>query len=533
MAYNPFSYFFNKTTIKNLFSYIHAYGLRSLLYKIPDYLEFNRKYNLGISCKKTSAEILTNQRSYTFSRSPKISIIVPVYKTPEKFLRQMIDSVINQSYVNWELCIADGSADPSASYISDIVSKYQQNYSNIQYTLLSENLGISGNTNAALTLATGDYIGLLDHDDLLTPDALFEIVNIINKNPAVDVIYSDEDKVDISLKNFYSPYFKPDFNLDLLRSSNYITHFFVVKKELADKIGGFSSECNGSQDYDFILKSCEQAKSIYHIPKVLYHWRIHPSSVAGDPESKSYAYDAAVRALQNHLKRCHESGLVRKDALFGYYRIRYQLEGYPKVSIFLKDCSPDLKEQIQRKTDYSNYTFVDSLDRISGEYIVILYKVIKIETSDWLEQLISNCSRPHIGIVSGKIYYRKKRVLEFGLTYTPNGQLHSPFYNINTGYCFQAAVQHNCSMVGSYCLATKTTLFRQYYPANGKDSLTHNIWKFCFSVTQNGYLISLLPGVPIYCHIRHPKYPVLKYLIGHNDPYYNPNFSEEKMFRLK
>ena len=165
----------------------------------------------------------------------------------------MIDSVINQTYSNWELCIADGSSDNTFNYIADIIAKYQTTYPNIQYKKLSANLGISGNTNAALTLATGDYIALLDHDDLLAPNALYEIVAAINQDPTIDVLYTDEDKVDISVKDYYDPYFKPDFNLDLLRSCNYITHFFVVRKQIADTTGGFSEECNGSQDYDFIL----------------------------------------------------------------------------------------------------------------------------------------------------------------------------------------------------------------------------------------------------------------------------------------
>lgn len=531
-----FSYI-NTSNIKNAFFHLRTFGFRSVIRKTLDYLEFTRNYNFWRRAHITSPQVLEEQRNVIFALQPKISIIVPVYKTPEKFLRQMLDSVMSQTYSHWELCIADGSADPASDYILNIITEYQLAHKNIRYTKLPENLGISGNTNAALALATGDYIALLDHDDILAPDALFEIVREINQHPDTDILYTDEDKVDISLKSYYGPYFKPDFNLDLLRSCNYITHFYVVKKQLAELVNGFSDHCNGSQDYDFILKTSEKAKCICHIPKILYHWRIHPASVAGDPESKTYAYDSAVRALQEHLDRCGETGTVKKASQFGYYQITYHYSDNPKISIYLKNCNPKLRLQLQRISTYSNYEFVASPSDATGEYLVILYHIKNILTPNWMEQFLGNCYRSNIGIVSAKIHYKKNRVLEAGLTYTPDGQIHSPFYKLyhsDTGYCYRAKVQQNCSLVNPHCIMVPTILFQKYFKRNHSNTFLADIWTFCRTLTGKNYMITLLPNVIALCsnkqYISRTVYEPLK---NCQDPFYNPNFSEEKMYHLK
>lgn len=535
MPFYHFFRYFNKTNLKNALFHFRTYGFRSMFRKTMDYLEFTRNYNLHRTAYIASEKALMEQQLHTFSVQPKISIIVPVYKTSPEFLRQMIESVTSQTYKNWELCIADGSADSSASYIPNIISEYQQNFPNIKYTQLSDNLGISGNTNAALALATGDFIGLLDHDDILTPDTLYEIVRAVNSNSEIDVLYTDEDKVDISLSTYYDPYFKPDFNLDLLRSCNYITHFFVVKKQLADSTGGFSVECNGSQDYDFILKTCERAQHIHHIPKILYHWRIHPASVAGDPENKTYAYDSAVRALQNHLDRCKEQGAAMKSPQFGYYKISYGYSGSPLISILTIDCPSSLKKQIREISTYTNYEFIQNPKAASGEFLVVLYQVKKILTPDWIEQFLGNCSRSSVGIAGAKIYYKKGRILEYGLIYTPDGRIHSPFYkyrSFDTGYCFRAQIQQNCSLIGPYCFMTRTSVYQQLFPQNKKEDFQRLIYHFCYALSKKHLSVTLIPDVSVLCRKRHTELPVIPRYVDKYDPYYNPNFSTRKLYHL-
>ena len=253
-----------------------------------DYEEWYRNH-------RATGEELEKQRNARFPYSPLISILVPVYNTPEAFLKQMIQSVRKQTYPNWELCIAN--ADPTNQEVADILKTASGKDRRIRVTDVPENKGIAQNTNAALGIASGDYIGLLDHDDLLTPDALYEVVRVLNEEERPQVIYSDEDKVTTDLSEHFQPFMKPDFNLDLLRANNYICHFFVAEKDLAEQVGGFRGEYNGAQDYDLILRCTEKAEKNAHIPRILYHWRVHKASTADNPASKMYAFDAGTRAI--------------------------------------------------------------------------------------------------------------------------------------------------------------------------------------------------------------------------------------------
>ena len=292
---------------------------------------------------------------------PKISIVVPTYRTPIVFLREMIDSVRAQTYPNWELCIGDGSEGDQE--LVDTLAEYAAQDERIKYQVLEKNLGIAGNTNGALALATGDYIGLLDHDDVLPPNTLFEVAKALNEDD-YDVLYTDEDKVSGDLSEHDDPNFKPDFSPDLLHSHNYITHFFVARKSIVDDIQGFRSEFDGSQDYDFIFRCTERAKKIKHIPKILYHWRIHGNSVAGDPASKMYAYEAGKRAIEEHLKRIGIQGArVEHTSMWGMYHVTYPTAPDPLVSIVIpnKDHIDDLDKCVQSiyaTSTYQNFEFI-------------------------------------------------------------------------------------------------------------------------------------------------------------------------------
>ncbi|MFR1112906.1 MAG: glycosyltransferase family 2 protein [Blautia sp.] len=252
-------------------------------------------------------ETLRRQRKKKFSYAPVISVVVPAYRTPEVFLRQMVQSVRDQTYENWELCIANGSPEDEA--MAGVLRELSDGDSRVRYKNLEKNLGIAENTNEAFAMANGEFVGLLDHDDLLAPNALYEVVRAL-QDRETDVVYTDEDKVTTELDEHFQPHLKPDFNLDLLRSNNYICHFFVVRREIVESVGGFRREFDGAQDYDFIFRCVEAARRVRHVPEILYHWRTHKASTADNPASKMYAFEAGRRAIQSHLERTHTEGMV-------------------------------------------------------------------------------------------------------------------------------------------------------------------------------------------------------------------------------
>ena len=305
----------------------------------------SKRYQVWFAEHRPEASVLENERIVSIPGGVKFSILVPAYRTPPRYLREMIDSVRDQTYPNWELCLADASVDENgerSEEVKAILEEYAAKDERIRYTLLDKNGGISRNTNAAAALAGGDYIGLLDHDDILAPDALFEMACAIGKTGA-RVLYSDEDKVSMDNVDHFDPNLKPDFSPDLLRSHNYITHFLVIERALFEKTGMFRPEFDGAQDYDLVLRCTEEAlktepseqKAVVHVPHLLYFWRMHPGSTAENPKSKMYAYEAGRRALEEHLKRIGRSGSVEIADLWGMYRIRYDTPGDPLVSVLI------------------------------------------------------------------------------------------------------------------------------------------------------------------------------------------------------
>lgn len=426
--------------------------------------------------------------------APLISILVPVYHTPELFLRQMIASVQAQSYENWELCIADAAGEnrEQYAYIEELILEYQKKDARIRYLQLERNYGIAENTNKALSMAQGTYLALLDHDDLLAPDALYEVARVI-RDKSADFIYTDEDKVTEDLSEHYAPHFKPDFNLDLLRSNNYITHLTVVSRELAEKIGGFRNEYNGAQDYDFILRCVELAECIVHIPKVLYHWRMHKDSTAANATGKMYAFDAGARAIEAHLQRMGVKGTVEafgeKEKL-GFYRVHYDLLDRPLVSIIIpnKDEQESLDKCLRSiaKSSYDNYeviivennsteerTFsyykeITNADHpknrtgelpqhikvvtweagqgfnysainnygagfAKGEYLILLNNDIELITEDWMEEMLGHCMRPEVAVVGARLYYPDDSIQHAGIAVGVGGHVRGVATNLFVG----------------------------------------------------------------------------------------------------
>ena len=288
---------------------------------------------------------LEKQRRTKLSYSPKISIVVPLYKTPEKYLRRLTESVQQQTYPNWELCLSDGSGTDSP--LTGILKELCAKDARIKVITHDRTLQISENTNSAIEAASGDFIAFADHDDELTPHALFECVKALNDHPGTLVVYSDEDKMSMDGHKFFQPHFKPDYNPDLLCTVNYICHLFVVSRSVIEKVGMLRKEFDGAQDYDFIFRCVEAVKDeeIYHVPKILYHWRCHENSTAENPESKTYAFDAGRRAVQEHYNRVGVHAKVSDGEFPGLYRTEFIRDHDPLISIIIpnKDHIDDLK----------------------------------------------------------------------------------------------------------------------------------------------------------------------------------------------
>ena len=498
----------NAKNIKKGIKHIKENGVTGLRKYIVDRVNsIGMSYEEWFDIHKVTDEQLEEQRKETFSFAPKISVIVPTYKTPINFLHEMIDSVINQSYVNWELCIADGSEGDAA--VESVLKEYADKDKRIKYTLLEKNEGISGNTNAALKLATGEYVGLFDHDDLLAPNALYEVVKALQEQE-YDILYTDEDKITGDGKEHNDPNFKPDFSMDLFCSHNYITHFFVVKTAIIKEIGGFRSEYDGSQDYDLMFRCIERAESIKHIPMILYHWRIHMNSVAGDPASKMYAYDAGKRAIEDHFRRIGVLAKVEHTGLWGMYHVIYSTPGNPLVSIVIpnKDHIEDLDKCIMsvlEKSDYKNLEFVivennsqeeqtfkyyEKLQQeheniqvvkwngkfnysainnygvsfAKGEYLLFLNNDTEIITSTAISELLGCCMREDVGVVGAKLLYPDDTVQHAGVVIGFGGyagHVNMGIKRDDYGYMVRARINCNYSAVTAACMMTKKALFDQ------------------------------------------------------------------------
>lgn len=408
-----------------------------------------RTYLKWIKENEPTKRELEEQRKTKFKMNPKISILVPLYNTPEKFFDELVESLQEQTYSNWELCLADGSPEPI-----EFMKKYLSD-KRIVYKVIGENKGISGNTNEALKLATGDYIALLDHDDFLPKFSLYEIVKRINEKPEVEFIYTDEDKMESIDKPRYGVFFKPDFSPYTLNSANYICHFSIFKKELMEKIGGFDSNYDGSQDWDIVARATENTDKVEHIAKVLYHWRVHQNSTAGNADSKPYAFEIGKKVIKDHVKRSLVVDVEVEDGLTpGSYSVKYKVNGNPKVSIIVDANDIKEKENVEKllnqikDTTYENYeiilitteknidgvnkiiepkeniyeTYNEAVEKAEGKYFIIFDKnLIEINNKSYIEDLIGIAQDKNVAIVGTKLYNKNKKVEHCGIVLGMNG----------------------------------------------------------------------------------------------------------------
>ncbi len=376
---------------------LKKYGMREFTIRASEHLKpATVPYSSWYKKHKMTAEEWNMQRedSEAWENRPMVSICVPLYQTPEEYLCQMIDSVRSQTYTNWQLCLADGTRDNS---VEAVIEQHYKDEKRIRYKHLEENLGIAENTNEAFALADGEWIALLDHDDLLAPEALYEMLAAAgvhvaaasmvkrvrgNWQETADVVYSDEDKVSENLKKHFQPHFKPDFNPQLLCSNNYITHFFMAKRSIVEQVGGFRREYDGSQDYDFIFRCTDAASRIAHVPRILYYWRTSATSTADNPESKLYAFEAGKRAIEEHLRTKNIPAEVLHTKSLGFYRVKYEVAGQPPVSIIIpnKDEKAVLQKCLEAiaKSSYQNY-----------EVIVVENNSEALETFAYYEELLN------------------------------------------------------------------------------------------------------------------------------------------------
>ena len=517
--------------------YLLKNGVFSVVPKIKSILKGINHYNDWFIRHKVTEEELKLQRAHVFEYQPKISILVPTYKTPIPMIHEMIGSVQSQSYENWELCIADGTMEEGE--LKEALNVYETQDARIKVHFLDNNDGISGNTNKALELATGDFIGLLDHDDTLEPDALFEVVKAL-QDVQVEMVYTDEDKVSEDLREFRDPNFKPDFSIDLLRSHNYITHFLVIKKTLLDNVGNFNSQFDGAQDYDLVLRCSEKAKKIVHIAKPLYHWRMSAGSTAENPESKLYCYEAGRAALEAHLKRVGLEGKVdfAGEKLWGLYHVTYKVQGNPLVSIVIanKDHTRDLDKaitSIQKKSTYRNIEFIvvennstekktfayyekiqKKYDNVKvvywdrefnyslinnygvkhakGEYILLLNNDTEMITPTAIEEMLGICCRSDVGIVGAKLLYKDKTIQHAGVVIGFGGYAGHVFHakpRYDLGYMMRPRINCNYSAVTAACLMTKKSVYDAVDGLTEEFVVAGNDVDYCLKVREKDLLV--------------------------------------------
>ncbi|MGB3404535.1 MAG: tetratricopeptide repeat protein [Microcoleaceae cyanobacterium] len=483
-----------------------------------------------------------------FNYKPVISVIVPIYNTPDPFLKEAIDSVVNQIYPYWELCLADDAS--TAADVKPLLDEYAARDSRIKVAFRPENGHISAASNSALELATGEYICLLDHDDVLTPDALYEVALLLNRHPDADLIYSDEDKISFD-GQLVNPYFKPEWSPESFLSRMYTCHLGTYRRSIIEEIGGWRLGYEGAQDYDLVLRFTEKTDKIYHIPKVLYRWRMHAGSAAGGTDAKPYAYKASLKALQDALERRGEKGSVYgiPDYL-GHHLVRYEITDYKKVSIIIptRDLAEDLErclESIFTLSSYPNYEviLIDNgsiepethqliakwkqkeptrfkcypldipfnfstlnnygVSQATGDYLLFLNNDTEVVTSDWIEAMVEQVQRPQIGTVGALLLFPDDTVQHAGVVMGLGGIAGHSYYRMTSqmpGYFGNLIGFNNVSAVTGACLMCRREVFEQVGGLDETLTVAYNDVDFCLKLLDRGYRNLYLPHVVLYHH---------------------------------
>lgn len=519
-------------------------------------VKHTKEYNKWFLMHYPSAQAIAQQRllSAQFVKQPKISIILPVYNTNPEYLTACIDSVIGQSYVNWELCIVD---DASSSHTTlDVLKKYKKSTDpRIKITHSKKNGHISVASNLAIEKASGEFIALLDHDDVLWPNALFEVVKLLQDHPDADFIYSDEDKIEADGYVHYNPYFKPDWSPHLLECINYITHFSVLRTSLVKKVGGFDSHMVGTQDWDLFLRVSEQTNQIYHVPTILYSWRAHEGSTASSVATKSYVFVNQENALKAHFERAKPQYNVGiKRANYNFWHARYEVIDKPLVSIVIP--TKDKVDYLQRcitsiieRTNYRRYEIIivdtgskesetaeyysylkDSYNekklriktflkkpfnyssacnygakQAKGDYLIMLNNDTQVLTDSWIDDMLGYAQQPDIAAVGAKLLFPTGKIQHAGVT-TGIGSWEPVAAHIGTEMenesidPIQVTYTHtirDVSAVTAACLMVATEI---YWKVGGFDPIyrvTFNDVDLNLKFRELGYLNIYLPFVEL------------------------------------
>ena len=489
------------------------------------------------------------QERAVFERMPKISILVPLWNTPQDFLQEMIGSVQKQTYGNWELCLADGSDDDHA-YVGEYCRRLAETDGRIVYQKLQQNEGISGNTNQCYKLATGEFIGLFDHDDILRPCALYEYVKVINEQDA-DFVYCDEATFKSpDIDKMITMHFKPDYAIDNLRANNYICHFSVFARNLLEGTELFRTQFDGSQDHDMILRLTDNARKVVHVPKLLYYWRAHAGSVAGNIEAKPYVVEAARGAVADHLRRHGFSHftITSTRAFETIFKISYEIIGEPKISIVIpnKDHTEDLRrciKSIVEKSTWENYEIIVvennsetkeifsyyeelknnpqikvvtydgefnysrinnlGVSQATGDYVLLLNNDTQVITVNWMEELLMYAQRQDVGAVGGKLYYGDKTIQHAGVViglgaHRTAGHVHYRQKRENLGYMGRLCYAQNMTAVTGACLMVKKALYEEAGGLDESFAVSLNDVDFCLKLRSMGYLNVFTPFAELY-----------------------------------
>ena len=493
-------------------------------------------YDTWLRIMRVSRHELFEQRKTKFSYAPKFSVVVPLYHTPAKFLKDLVRSMMYQSYANWELCLVNAS--PEDVHLTSLLENWAMRDKRIRVIRLEKNLGIAQNTNAGIAASTGEFIAFLDHDDFLEPDALFCYADALNKDKTIDVFYSDEDKTDEYAAHYFYPHFKSDFNIDLLHANNYMCHFLAVRKSLVDTVGGLNEKFDGAQDYDFVLRLTENTKKIYHCPRILYHWRCSNQSTAANQGNKMYAIHAGKAALNAHYKRIGWNARAQEGAVDGWYQTKFTLKEEPLVSILIpnKDHTDDLDVCLNsffERADYQNYEFIiiennsvlpetfayyekiekehDNVKVVyweagfnysainnfgfkfaKGDYIMLLNNDVELITPDIFQSMLGFCMRPEVGIVGAKLLYNDHTVQHAGVLVGAGGLADHVFKGIHEddpGYMGRAISSQDVSAVTAACLLVKRSVYEEVGGLEDEFQVAFNDVDFCLKVRKAGYLI--------------------------------------------
>ena len=530
-------------------AYIHYGGFKGMYRRWKQKKgEASKRLDFGTK-SFPNAEERRREEETVFPREIKISVLVPLYNTPEKFLREMIDSVVTQTYKNWELCLADGSDDKHTD-VGRICQEYIEKDSRIKYQKIEKNLGISGNTNVCFSMATGNFIGLFDHDDVMHPSLLFECVKTVCEKDA-DYVYTDEATfTSPNLDDLIVLHFKPDYSPDNLRANNYICHFSMFDADLLKKTGLFRPEYDGSQDHDMILRLTEEAKHVCHIPKILYYWRSHPNSVAADIGAKTYAIDAAKRAVHDHMRDYYgiEVEVESTRAFPTIFQIKYPINGEPLISIVIpnKDHVEDLRRcitSIEKKSTWKNYEIIvvenNSVEQsirdyykelesdpkvkivtyeggfnysrinnvgvkeTKGEYLLFLNNDTEVISPDWMEQLLMYAQRKDVGAVGAKLYYADNTIQHAGVViglgaHRSAGHTHYKMPREHLGYMGRLCYAQDVTAVTGACLMVKKSIYEEVDGLDESFTISLNDVDLCLKIREKGYLNIFTPFAELY-----------------------------------